>query len=395
MPVTTTRCAWCLRGELDMTADHVFPDSIGGTRDLVVPSCAQCQAALRDAEQEFARRSPFALARNAQIFPVTKRRLKKDPVSGAAEVRYLLRRVFEPADQIGYDEVMVQGGQLRQLPSFELDTRCVVGTPPAARLDPAQLRGRRRANRPEDVDELVRELLRGLAQPPGPGGLVYELPATMLDHEVDREVAADPAFMPRVFRDIRGRLRIRARNPEEGMAFLWAVQMLAQQAGERLFNHSNWIGTTMVPAGAPHVGSMEWNQGLVDRVLAKVIYGVAYLGLPLGERLAFDGLRLFARYGQRPVHVEEVAPPRTVAHWPDSHVAVLVERGERWTAILSVYGAVHLVLDRERGNADDPDRTIAARCERDRNVRASSACEAEEIAQVLLRQVRLYYEGRR
>src|ERR1043166_9246865 len=80
------RCAWC--GEVkEATKDHIFPRGIGGTLELSIPSCEECQGKIRLAETEVARRSIFALHR---LENGPRPSDKRQPDSGAVETQFCL-----------------------------------------------------------------------------------------------------------------------------------------------------------------------------------------------------------------------------------------------------------------------------------------------------------------
>ena len=382
-PVGQRACTWCLSAEAALTDDHVFPDCIGGTRDLVVKACRGCQTSLARAEQELARSSGFAFARQDAQFHIPKRRLKKDPASGAAQVRYMLRH--DPGPPAGYDEVAVQGGRPRALPSIELDTRCVVGDPPNRRVDLSLLTVRMRGTTAEEVNALVRELLTGLSSEPDERGVIYELSAPLLDGR-DARITNDASFRPRLFRDVAGRLRARARSPGELAAFLQALQALARTCGPDLARQEHWTSFT-VPEGEVHLFRMEWDGREVERVLVKIAYGVAVLGA-LIDPAHLDLARRFVQHGTDDIVVKEHRFPGSISDWPGRHVAAIMVKEQALLAIVSIYGALHAM---ELAKLPAADRgwhlPVAAVCERDKVIRLH---RADDEARSLARQLQTH-----
>src|SRR5260370_221465 len=80
------RCAWCGRADRTLTEDHVFPRVLGGTKELWIPSCTECQTFISRAELEVGRSSFYSLFRLTQG---PKGRDKRKPGSGLLEARYL------------------------------------------------------------------------------------------------------------------------------------------------------------------------------------------------------------------------------------------------------------------------------------------------------------------
>jgi len=193
-------CAWC-RDREESSKDHVFPESVGGTRELVLPACAPCQKCIRRAEEELARRSAFAIHRAGRDFKP--KNLRSDPASGAIEAVYLVRAI----EGDGYAEAAAQGGQVRSLPSIEVDLRTG--------------RGRTRGVR-SDIDRLI----EGLSNAATKGvAISYHW---LTDLEGPGDLAADPEFWPRVFLDLRGKLLVRARDKAEGESCLNVLLVAAR-----------------------------------------------------------------------------------------------------------------------------------------------------------------------
>ena len=79
---------------------------------------------------------------------------------------------------------------------------------------------------------------------------------------------------PRVYLDLKGCIKIRARSGEEALRFLAVFVDLAMQG--HLRDYSGWRGGE-VKTGALHRLRLEWDERKVLRVVAKIAYGVAWL----------------------------------------------------------------------------------------------------------------------
>jgi len=85
---TQAGCFWCGRINTELQEDHVFPRSIGGTKELCVPSCGICQTSISKAEKELSRKSAYAM-HLLEAGP-RGRRSRKDPASGFIEAQWIL-----------------------------------------------------------------------------------------------------------------------------------------------------------------------------------------------------------------------------------------------------------------------------------------------------------------
>src|SRR5260370_2700606 len=110
------RCAWCGRADRTLTEDHVFPRVLGGTKELWIPSCTECQTFISRAELEVGRSSFYSLFRLTQG---PKGRDKRKPGSGLLEARYML--VKHPLGGYGEAGLRVGDEKPQPLPPIEID----------------------------------------------------------------------------------------------------------------------------------------------------------------------------------------------------------------------------------------------------------------------------------
>ncbi len=358
-------CAWCLRSDVPLTADHVFPRCIGGTKQLSVPACPICQTAISQAEREFARRSIFALYR---IGGAPTPRKRRDAERRIIDATYVL---VEDVGMGGYHEVALRIGQLPvTLPSVEVDVTGEGG---------ARARGLVQA----DVARLADAVLAAMKSPPRPGGLVAEFEVELLNADDPR--VNDPAFWPRIYLDLDGGMHIRARTPDEAVALLKSVIHAAQQGV--LHNLPGWNVGAVEPGTIHHV-AVEYDGIRVDRVIAKIPAGlIANYAESMWASEALNDVRDFVRgcATPNPPQVVEIAGPGTIDRWPDYHVAVVRASREGFRAAVSVYGGCFLV---EAGAEGQSPTTLVARSSRDGSRTEFVVCHAateivEHVAAVL------------
>jgi len=319
-------CTWCMEVGLELTKGHVFPRAIGSTKQVSVPACAKCETIISKKEQELARRSIFALYRMGGG-PVV--RHKEKPESGSIEVRYALVK-----DNVvgGYSEVGLRTGQLPViLPCIEVD----IGGGSGCRIH---------GLKPEDVDRLVDALLQSVKGPPDESGCVGEISAALLE-ENDVDIVSDPDFWPRAFLDLRGYLKIRARNPEEGERFANLIIPLAKKG---IFNdHSRWVNSRIV-GGTPHHIAIKYDQPSVLQVVAKIAYGVLafHVGASVLANDPFASLRKYIcqeTQGEEDSPVQELTDPGNFSAWPDHHLAAIEPYEGKIRGIVVLYGGCFVI----------------------------------------------------
>jgi hypothetical protein len=316
------RCVWC--GAPRETDDHVFPRSLGGTKELVVPACRNCQKEISRAEGEVARRSLFALHRIEQGPPP---RDKKRADSGSVEAKYVLVKDERLG---GYIEVAFRSKQHPiTLPCIEIDVNTG--------------RARKRGVRPEDVDALVEAILRVVVGPPDESGQLGSVDVDLLS-EAEAHYADDPDWWPRAFLDLRGRLQVRARDAHEAEQFFPILITLAERGV--FSDHSRW-STGEVVAGTTHRFRLEWDDLAVARVVAKIAYATAVRSV-LPSELRSEPLTRVSRFvrggnDEDAVVVRSIREAGTITEWPDHHLALLESNGGRLQGIVVLYGACFVV----------------------------------------------------
>src|ERR1700674_5783998 len=115
---TEIECFWCAQVRSDLDEDHVFPRSLGGTKELSVPSCRACQTSISKAEFALSRKSAYAM-HLLEAGPRGRHR-RTDPASGLIEAEYVL----VPHPLGGYNETALRAGAGESptaLPYIEID----------------------------------------------------------------------------------------------------------------------------------------------------------------------------------------------------------------------------------------------------------------------------------
>jgi len=317
-------CTWCREPKSQLTRDRVFPRCLGGTEDLNVPACLECQTRISLVEEEVSRRSLFAFYRIDRGPPP---RHKGKPYSGSVEAKYILVKDWMG----GYNEVALRAKQNPiPLPRIELDV--------------TSLNARVHGAMPEDVNRLVEAILRIVEGPPDKSGFLGEVTVELLS-EADADIVSDPDFWPRVFLDLRGRLKIRAHDGEEAKQLFEAIVKLAQLGTFK--DHSKWP-TGQVPAGTSHRFCLEWDEHAVLRVVAKIAYATAYLQA-LPQLLGSESLHRVRRFvlddqdddGKLPV--QQISLEESITEWPNHHVVLIESYNGQLRGIVVLYGACFVV----------------------------------------------------
>jgi hypothetical protein len=339
------RCAWCGRADRTLTEDHVFPRVLGGTKELWIPSCTECQTSISRAELEVGRSSFYSLFRLTQG---PKGRDKRKPGSGLLEARYML--VKHPLG--GYGEAVLRVGDEtpQALPSIEIDT--------------ANHRGiRRRGMKPQEVDDLVQVLAQVQQRAPSVEGFLAQLPVRLdkiphIDEDVD--------FWPRVVLDVRHKPFIRARNEQEALSFAELLYIFVKNY--RFGEYAAWTEAE-VKGGTPHQLLLSYRRTSMHRMVAKVLVALAQIRNPeLAENRVFQSVSRFILgviESAGGVEIKDVCWPDTISSWPEHHVVYFGRCDGRVVGAKSFYGDCHLV---DFGPADQfPELMgdVAARCRRD------------------------------
>ena len=316
-------CIWCGKTTAQLvdglTKDHVFPRFLGGTRNLIVPACRGCQQIIRKAEDEISHQSPFALHRVNKGPSPSK---KKDPQSGSIHARYTLVK-----DSHGvYNEVVIRVKQDPIiLPLIEID------------LTTGQVN--RRGPKPEEVSRLVQAIRNWVKAPPDTAGLIGELPIELLS-ESDAAIVADPDFRPRIFLNLKGQLKIRARNGEEAVQLIRTVVALGERGA--LSDFSRWQ-TFQIEAGTPHHCRIEWDHHAMLRVAAKITYAIIHLQAPCARLTSksLDRLRRFVMgdHDGEPLPIQQVTvEEEALTEWPDEHIVLINSSHDQLQVIVVLYG---------------------------------------------------------
>jgi hypothetical protein len=241
-------CTWCSAGQVKLTDDHVFPRAIGGTKELVVPSCVACQQVLSALEFELSRRSPFALC---TIESGPSGREKRKPRSGMIRAEYILVK----NSLGGYAETHVWAGAKppEQLPSIEIE-------PSGKHL------ARRRGRSPEEHSHLVRALCQVLNS-----GSVDKIEFNTAPLH---EIGDDPDFWPRAALRPDGKLFLRARDQREAEFFISELKTFL--SSPQAYEYSSWKNSE-VEGGTAHSFCVRSDAIKVHRALTKIAFSLAFL----------------------------------------------------------------------------------------------------------------------
>lgn len=323
-----SHCFWCGRPGTNLEDDHVFPRAIGGTKELSVPSCRPCQTALSKAELALSRKSAYAM-HLVEAGPRGRDR-RRDPASGLIEAEYVL----VPHPLGGYNETAIKAGAGESptaLPYVEIN------------VSDSLLTCRRRASEPAEMENLVSAVERMLASKPDEKGLLCEL--SVLTHDL-REIGKDPDFWPRIVLDLRGRLFIRARNPEEALKFMSAFTHYLHAGAFR--DYSRWVTGPPISGSTPHQVMIVHDRYLVGRAFAKIACSLAFVAL--GEQAKqlsrFETLRSYALGGQTEAWdglVRGVRLPGTLKHFGSRHIAALTIESNHMIGLISLFGGLELI----------------------------------------------------
>jgi hypothetical protein len=358
-----TQCAWCLRSDVCLTDDHVFPRFVGGTRDLTVPSCPKCQTTISALEQYLARRSHFALHR---VLHGPGPRHKERAESGVVEAAYSV--VWN--ESLGcFAEVAFRAGQ-----DYPVSL-------PYIEIDPASLMAKRGGHNPDGIDRLLDRLDELLSQPPKQGGLLCEIRVTIFP--AGDPLASDQRFHPRIVLDHRNSLFIRARSPDEATQF---IHLLMQVRGHPLLReYKGWVSGE-IKGGTPHLVAFTVDRASVLRIAVKIACGLALSLLSSGAATvgAFASARGFV-LGRRVDDslAQEVALPGGFQEWPGHHLVTVEPYAGRVRAIVALYGECFLV---DLGECAEFLPPAAALCARDGSgVRILVGDDADEVRSLLSR----------
>lgn len=321
------RCAWCMNefAASALNRDHLFPRSIGGTAEVALMSCRTCQQTISKVEFELSRRSSYGL------FLVNAGAAGRDtrkPRSGLIEADYLL--VSHPLG--GYNEAILRAGKdiPESLPYIEIDLR---GGAKQART---------RGPNPDAVDKLLACYLKKLSGKPAPNGLLCEI--DVRTHDLGA-IGADPEFWPRMVLAPGDRLFIRARDPQEAVAFAKAFS--AYVAAGAFRDHSQWSHTE-IKSGTTHRLALSYNTVAVSRAVLKIACGLVLLAL--GEENWSEARLPDARaavLGSNDEflekHVVHEREPDGNANCGAMHAAAVLRAEKQLVVCLSLFGSLESV----------------------------------------------------
>jgi hypothetical protein len=342
-----SQCLWCDKNNVLLDEDHVFPRAIGGTKELWVPACRDCQTVISKLELEAARQSNYSL------FTVTHGppgRDKRRPASGVIRARYLL--VKNPLG--GYGESAMYAGSETpvSLPHIEID---VAGSSLA----------RRRGPNPPSVQRLVDALKNIVHRKPDARGFIGEL-----EIRTDRlpEIDSDPDFWPRVVLDLSGHVYLRARNHDEALKFV-AILVQALNAGVFDHDYSAW-STSEIIGGSPHWLALSYDRFVGQRLAGKIACGLMFLqfGSTVRSDQQFQVVRKFTlgntgELGKLPV--TQLCDAGTQTQWNGEHVAFICGYDGRVFGVVSIYGDCQMVEFGTGSETMVPDENQVAMCKWD------------------------------
>jgi len=211
----------------------------------------------------------------------------------------------------------------------------------------------------------------------------------VLTHDLG-EIGKDPEFWPRIVLDLKGRLFIRARTPEEATKFIAVFSQYFQTAAFK--NYSGWV--TGPPIGStPHQVLIVHDRYQVGRVFAKIACAFAFvaLGYDAKKLPMFNVIRDYA-LGRPSADweqlVREIRLPGTIKQLQDRHVAALTLKDEHLVCVISLFGSLATI---DMGEADGAIRDFqpaAAIAQIDgTKTTVISKEEAEELLRLLLTEI--------
>jgi len=370
---TEIECFWCAQVRSDLDEDHVFPRSLGGTKELSVPSCRACQTSISKAELELSRKSAYAM-HLVEAGPRGRHR-RTDPASGLIEAAHVL----VPHPLGGYNETALKAGSGESpsaLPYIEIN------------VTDESFTCRRRASEPAEIDRLVRAFEEMLARRPNQNGLICEL--SVLTHDLG-QIGKDPEFWPRIVLDLKGRLFIRARTADEAVQFISAF---VNYLGAGTFrDHSHWVTGPPISGSTPHQVLIVHNQYEVGRVFAKIACSFSFIALgAIAKTLPmFNVVREYAlgsstdNWAQL---VREIRFPGALKQLHDRHIVALALRNDHVIVLVSLFGSLQMIDLGEAPEAIHTFRCAAATARVDgTKTQVLPDEEAEKILQLLFAEI--------
>lgn len=243
--------------------------------------------------------------------------------SGAALLDYLL---VKDAALGGYNEVaLLTGGKPYTLPSIEVDTETLLVRRKGVSVTDA-----------ERLAEAIRALHQRLSETDG----MVAVDVRLLSAESSR-IHDDKDWWPRIFLDLRDRLVIRARTPEEAGKLMRTVFEIVHDV--RFQDYSGWRHGEIV-SGTQHYWAVTEDRIAVARVVAKMAYGVLRWRAENGwhETEQLERVRVFVRFGRETEFPGWVIPRSDVKsfqQWQSYHVVAVKNSGGCIRAIVCIFGA--------------------------------------------------------
>jgi len=250
-------CTWCQLDNAGVERDHVFPRAIGGTRDVTVPACRNCQDRISVAETELSRRSIYSIYLIDGASPKGRDK-RRDPSSGSLQSLYSIG----PHPLGGYSELAFRAGHdlPAVLPYIEIDVRKTKQV-------------RRRGLRPEDLDRLVRAITPIFRDAPEQAIRKRKIPVKT---EEVHEIGLSDDFWPRVALALDERPYIRARTRAEATQFARLVHFYVRT--HKFGKYAGWESSE-VAAGQTHWFALRYRNARVLRAIAKIACGLASIKL--------------------------------------------------------------------------------------------------------------------
>lgn len=272
----------------------------------------------------------------------------------------------------GYNEVaLLAGGKPYTLPSIEVDTESLLA--------------RRKGVSVTDAERLA-DAIRALYQrPPDTDGMVAEVDVRLLSAE-SSHIYHDKDWWPRIFLDLRDRLVIRARTPEEAIELMRAVYALVHDV--RFQDYSGWRHGEIV-SGTQHHFAVTEDRIAVARVVAKMAYGVLRWRVENGwhETQQLERVRVFIRFGGEAEIPRSVIPRSDVQSfqkWQSHHVVAVENSGGRIRAIVCIFGACFEVeLGTTEGAVERCLPIVAVSARDGSDTRLLGECDSEDLREAL------------
>jgi hypothetical protein len=293
----------------------VFPAAFGGTLDLAVPACRDCQAAISKAEMAAAKTTEMAVHR-AQTRGA-KRRHPERTTSGAVHVEVALA---ENADGALRQMTLQVGAEPRPVPAVEIDF----------------VTGQMNWSVQEGYGLLRKTIIEHSRS-------LDAIPVVMLHPDLLKE---QPALPPRVYLKGPGKLAMLVRSEAEAKK----VRRYLRKNMRRIRSHrlERWnVIARATPGGVPGFVQMRYEEDCIWRVATKIGLGTLLAVRPAavswdgfeaarayvrGENEDFDGVSVVVRFaltGRSP--------------WPADHIALVQPENGAAMALVVMYSSACVI----------------------------------------------------